>query len=144
MHGLEAAQASDHFHRGSKEAWARAVLDLGSIELRLGRTTEALAGFRRVLELAEEIVLDNPASEGALMRIRSELAIAGAESRMGRKSEAILWQRQVAVDADQCVGQQPTNTALRISLARACRGTSFRCATSRRTRQSPRTGSPTN
>ncbi len=111
--------APDQSHRASKAAWARAVLDLGSIELRLGHTTEAVASFGRALEFAEEIVRDNPGNESSALRIRSEVAMAAALSRMGRTSEAMKWQRQATVDADQFIGQQPTSTAFRISLAHA-------------------------
>ena len=91
--------AADTGYRSGREAWAAYLIDLASVELRLGRKAEVLGSLRQALGLAKGLFREQPGSEPArrlLVRVCSLLAVQVREDRPG---EAIsLWRQAERLD----------------------------------------------
>ncbi len=90
----ERESAADLGYRSRRDAWIGDLIDLASVEVRLGRKAEALACLRQALGLAEELFRDWPGSEPARRRLAWACSRLALQARDDRPGEAIsLWRR---------------------------------------------------
>ena len=90
----EREPAADLGYRSGREAWTAYLIDLASVEVRLGRKAEAIGCLRQAVGLAEGLFREQPGSEPARRRLAWACSRLALQVRDDRPGEAIsLWRR---------------------------------------------------
>jgi serine/threonine protein kinase len=88
--------ADDPGYRNGREAWIGCLLELASVEVRLGRKPDAIGCLQQALGLAEGLFREQPSSELARRRFAWVSSQFAHQARDGCRDEAIaLWRRAI-------------------------------------------------
>jgi serine/threonine protein kinase len=106
----------DPLHRRAREAWMGTEMALGSIEVRLHRTAQAVAIFERSVTLADELLRIDPNSDAARRRFETEQSLAAVHLELGQIAQAEGWHRRALAHAEE-LSRHPMTDPVRQSLA---------------------------